>query len=152
MSWFAGSPSLAAQFEPRLAYCDAVTSTDPLHLSLTELVGLHPEPESVSVVAPGEAPQSGVCVGGGAAGAACNDVFGDSVAPIDAAGLADMVTSDHRVNDQVHFQPTPGHTPGHISVVVESAGQKAIITGDMAHNPMQIADPELSSDWLWEDL
>ncbi|MCP3855083.1 MAG: MBL fold metallo-hydrolase [Actinomycetia bacterium] len=74
-----------------------------------------------------------------------DDVFGDSVAPINAAGLADMVTSDHRVNDQVHFQPTPGHTPGHISVVIESAGQKAIITGDMAHNPMQIADPELSS-------
>ncbi|MCP5026365.1 MAG: MBL fold metallo-hydrolase [Actinomycetia bacterium] len=74
-----------------------------------------------------------------------DDVFGDSVAPIANAGLADMVTSEHRVNDQVHFQPTPGHTPGHISVVIESGDQRAIITGDMAHNPMQIADPELSS-------
>ena len=74
-----------------------------------------------------------------------DDVFGDSVAPISAAGLADLVVTDHRVCDEVHFQPTPGHTPGHISVVIESDGAKAIITGDMTHNPLQIADPDLSS-------
>lgn len=74
-----------------------------------------------------------------------DDVFGDSVAPITAAGLADMVPMDHVVADEVRFQPTPGHTPGHISVIVESGGQKAIITGDMTHNPIQIADPDLSS-------
>lgn len=74
-----------------------------------------------------------------------DDVFGDSVAPISDAGLADLVAIDHRVCNQVRFQPTPGHTPGHISVVIESDGAKAIITGDMAHNPMQLADPDLSS-------
>ena len=74
-----------------------------------------------------------------------DDVFGDSVAPIDAAGLSDLVGIDHRIDETVHFQPTPGHTPGHISVVIESEGERAIITGDMAHNPMQIADPDLSS-------
>jgi len=73
------------------------------------------------------------------------DVFGDSVAPISDAGQADLVPTDHRVCDEVVFQPTPGHTPGHVSVVIESGGEKAIITGDMSHNPIQIADPELSS-------
>lgn len=73
------------------------------------------------------------------------DVFGDSVAPIAAAGLADLVDTTHQVCEEVAFEPTPGHTPGHISVAITSGGQKAIITGDMAHNPMQIADPELSS-------
>ncbi len=73
------------------------------------------------------------------------DVFGDSVAPIAAAGLADQVSIDHRLSETVSFQPTPGHTPGHISLVIESKGQKAIITGDMTHTPMQIADPDLSS-------
>ena len=38
-----------------------------------------------------------------------------------------------------------GHTPGHISVLVASEGQRAIITGDMVHSPLQIADPDLSS-------
>jgi glyoxylase-like metal-dependent hydrolase (beta-lactamase superfamily II) len=75
------------------------------------------------------------------------DVFGDSVAPIAAAGLDDRVAIDHRLSDNLYFQPTPGHTPGHISLVIESEGQKAIITGDMTHNPMQIADPELSSSF-----
>lgn len=73
------------------------------------------------------------------------DVFGDSVAPIAEAGLADLVAIDHVVTEGISFQPTPGHTPGHISVRIESDGAKAIITGDMTHNPMQIADPELSS-------
>jgi len=73
------------------------------------------------------------------------DVFGDSVAPIVAAGLADLVDSDHRVCDAVCLQSTPGHTPGHVSVRIESGGARAVITGDMAHNPLQVADPDLSS-------
>ena len=73
------------------------------------------------------------------------DVFGDSVAPIVEAGLADLVPVDHRLNDEIGFQPTLGHTPGHVSVVISSGGERAIITGDMVHNPLQIADPDLSS-------
>jgi glyoxylase-like metal-dependent hydrolase (beta-lactamase superfamily II) len=73
------------------------------------------------------------------------DVFGDSVAPIADAGLADLVPSDHQLCPEVRLQPTPGHTPGHVSVVVESGAERAIITGDMAHHPIQIADPDLSS-------
>ncbi|MFN0027372.1 MAG: MBL fold metallo-hydrolase [Acidimicrobiales bacterium] len=73
-----------------------------------------------------------------------DDVFGDSVAPIHDAGLADLVPVDHRISDNVWFESTPGHTPGHISLIVESAGQRAVITGDMVHTPMQIDDPELA--------
>jgi len=73
------------------------------------------------------------------------DVFGDSVAPIVEAGLADLVAIDHRLSDEIWFQPTTGHTPGHISVVIRSEGDRAVITGDMVHNPLQIADPDLSS-------
>ena len=72
-------------------------------------------------------------------------VFEDSVAPIAAAGLVNYVSPEHSICDEVSFQSTPGHTPGHVSVVVESDEQRAIITGDMAHTPLQLADPELSS-------
>jgi glyoxylase-like metal-dependent hydrolase (beta-lactamase superfamily II) len=68
------------------------------------------------------------------------DVFADSVAPIAETGLLDLVPSDHRLSDEVAFKPTPGHTPGHISVTVESQGQHAVITGDMIHHPLQFAD------------
>ena len=73
------------------------------------------------------------------------DPFGDSVAPVVEAGLVDFVAPDHRLGDEVHFESTPGHTPGHISVVIESDGERAVITGDMLHHPMQLADPDLSS-------
>ncbi len=73
------------------------------------------------------------------------DVFGDSVQPIVDAGLAEFVGPDHRLCDEVWLESTPGHTPGHVSVRIESDGRRAVITGDMAHNPLQVADPSLSS-------
>ncbi len=75
------------------------------------------------------------------------DVFGDSVAPIVAAGLAEFVGSDHEITDSVKLQPTPGHTPGHVSVEISADGERAVITGDMTHSPIQMVDPALSSQF-----
>ena len=72
-------------------------------------------------------------------------VFEDSVQPIMDAGLADLVSPDHRINDEVWFESTPGHTPGHVSVIIESAGERAVITGDMIHHPLQFARPDMAS-------
>lgn len=70
---------------------------------------------------------------------------GETVRPVLDAGRADLVGLDHRVCEQVRLVPTPGHTPGHVSVVVESGAERAVITGDMAHHPIQFADPELGA-------
>jgi len=70
---------------------------------------------------------------------------GDTVRPVVDAGQADLVDADHRVCEQVRLVPTPGHTPGHVSVVVESGDDRAVITGDLAHHPIQIAEPDLAS-------
>lgn len=75
------------------------------------------------------------------------DLLGDSVTPVIDAGLVDLVDSTHKICPQVRFDPTPGHTPGHVSVVIESEGAHAVITGDMIHSPIQIARTELSSDF-----
>ncbi len=74
-----------------------------------------------------------------------DDVFADSVRPVADAGLVNMVEPNHRICDEVSFWSTPGHTPGHVSVSITSQGKRAIITGDMVHSPLQLADPELSS-------
>ncbi len=66
----------------------------------------------------------------------------DSVLPIFEADLVDLVGMDHVVTDEVRLIPTPGHTPGHVSVVVESRGEQAIITGDLFHHPLQMAHPD----------
>ena len=71
----------------------------------------------------------------------CN--VNDTVRPVIEAGAVDLVEVDHRICDEVRLVPTPGHTPGHVSVVVESGGERAVITGDMAHHPVQFAVPDL---------
>lgn len=72
-----------------------------------------------------------------------DDILGDSVRPIIAAGLADLVDTNHRLTDEVWLEPTPGHTPGHVSVRIESQGVHAVITGDLIHHPIQCSEPDL---------
>lgn len=72
---------------------------------------------------------------------AMQDVYADSVQPLFDAGLVDVVESDHRVAEGVRFEPTPGHSPGHVSVRIESKGEVAVITGDLVHHPAQFARP-----------
>ena len=69
-------------------------------------------------------------------------IMGDSVRPIFDAGLVDLVEMDHRISSEVRLRPTPGHTPGHVSVMIQSEGQTAVITGDIARHPCQMAHPE----------
>ena len=73
-------------------------------------------------------------------------ILADSVQPIFDAGLAQMVEMDHRISNEVRLMPTVGHTPGHVSVMIESKGETAIITGDMMHHPCQIGRP----NWINE--
>src|SRR5215468_3789021 len=50
----------------------------------------------------------------------------DSVDPILEAGLAEFIGPEFRLTDEVSLFPTPGHTPGHVSVMIESRGKKAV--------------------------
>jgi glyoxylase-like metal-dependent hydrolase (beta-lactamase superfamily II) len=72
-------------------------------------------------------------------------VFRDSVQPVLDAGLSESVAMDHALTDEVRLEPTPGHTPGHVSVHLTSRGAEGVITGDMMHHPVQIAEPGWSS-------
>jgi glyoxylase-like metal-dependent hydrolase (beta-lactamase superfamily II) len=67
-------------------------------------------------------------------------IMADSVAPVLDAGLAELVAMDHQVIDEIRLEPTPGHTPGHVSVRLASGGADAVITGDLMHHPVQIAE------------
>jgi len=71
-------------------------------------------------------------------------ILSDSVMPILDAGLAEFVQMDHRISPELRLTPTTGHTPGHVSVMIESDGESAVITGDMTHHPCQMAHPEWS--------
>lgn len=72
-------------------------------------------------------------------------VFADSVQPVLDAGLAKPIEGPAEVCEGVRLIPTPGHTPGHCSVIIESKGESAMITGDFLHHPIQFNDPALVS-------
>ena len=74
-----------------------------------------------------------------AAGEEKATIFRDSVAPIVDAGKADLVAGDARICDEITLIPTPGHSPGHISVHIRSAGEEGLLAGDVAHHPCQMA-------------
>jgi glyoxylase-like metal-dependent hydrolase (beta-lactamase superfamily II) len=69
-------------------------------------------------------------------------ILADSVTPIVEAGLATMVETNERICGEISLVPTLGHTPGHVSVMIQSQGEQALITGDFMHHPCQIAHPE----------
>jgi glyoxylase-like metal-dependent hydrolase (beta-lactamase superfamily II) len=69
-------------------------------------------------------------------------IMADSVTPVLDAGLADLVDVDHRVSDAMWLEPTPGHTPGHVSVRLRGGDAEAVITGDLMHHPIQMAEPQ----------
>jgi glyoxylase-like metal-dependent hydrolase (beta-lactamase superfamily II) len=68
-------------------------------------------------------------------------VYAESIAPVVAAGLADVVAPDADLGGGLRLESTPGHTPGHVSLWIESQGEIAIVSGDFLHHPVQCAEP-----------
>jgi glyoxylase-like metal-dependent hydrolase (beta-lactamase superfamily II) len=74
-----------------------------------------------------------------------------SLTPLAEAGVLEPVGLDHRITSEVRFLATLGHTPGHVSVIVESGGSTAVITGDATHSPIQFAHPEIAANRVDHD-
>jgi glyoxylase-like metal-dependent hydrolase (beta-lactamase superfamily II) len=72
-------------------------------------------------------------------------VFHDSVRPIMDAGRAELLASDARICNEITLIPTPGHSPGHMSVHIHSDGEEGLLSGDVAHHPCQMAHLDWSS-------
>ena len=58
--------------------------------------------------------------------------------PVERAGQLRVLWGDTRLTDEVRVMVTPGHTPAHQSVVIESGGETAVFLGDVAHWPLHI--------------
>lgn len=69
----------------------------------------------------------------------------ECVAPLEHHGKLRLIGPDHRVCDDVQLVPTAGHTPGHVSVRIESNDAVAYISGDVVHHPIQIAHSDIAA-------
>ena len=64
------------------------------------------------------------------------------LAPIIAANRLELVNDEYAATKEVVAIPTPGHTPGHVSFAVISAGERAYVLGDAVHKPVQLTEPD----------
>jgi glyoxylase-like metal-dependent hydrolase (beta-lactamase superfamily II) len=64
--------------------------------------------------------------------------FNGQVEPLKALDVLDLFSGETKITDELTAFPTPGHTPGHTSVLIASGGEKALIAGDLAHHPAQV--------------
>ncbi len=69
------------------------------------------------------------------------DAIEDSVRPVVDAGQAVFVEGGYAIGDEAVVEPLPGHTPGHSGLHLSSNGKEAIMTGDLMHHAVQIAEP-----------
>ena len=60
----------------------------------------------------------------------------NQVNPLIELGLLNKFEEEISLTDEVTTLPTPGHTPGHTSLLISSNNEKAIITGDAIHIPI----------------
>ena len=65
----------------------------------------------------------------------------ENVVPLKALSLMDLFGDGFNVTDEITSLITPGHTPGHMSFLLNSGGQKAAIIGDAIHSKVQISEP-----------
>ena len=74
----------------------------------------------------------------------------DSVLPIVAAGQAMLVDDRHAIDRWLRFEPSVGHTPGHVSVRLTTTAGDAVFSGDLMHRVVQVAEPEWSSRFCYD--
>jgi glyoxylase-like metal-dependent hydrolase (beta-lactamase superfamily II) len=67
----------------------------------------------------------------------------DRVEPLRDAGSVVLIDGELEVAAGVRLVPTPGHTPGHASVFIESEGAELVVLGDVVVHELQLADPDL---------
>jgi glyoxylase-like metal-dependent hydrolase (beta-lactamase superfamily II) len=73
-------------------------------------------------------------------------VFGDSVAPIIEAGMADLIEENEtRVAGCLDVEALPGHTQGMLSFCIHSKGEYGVFAGDIMHSPLQMVANQYNS-------
>jgi glyoxylase-like metal-dependent hydrolase (beta-lactamase superfamily II) len=73
-------------------------------------------------------------------------VFETAVRPISTAGRLTLLDATTHLTDEISLVASPGHTPGHYSVLISSGGEVGLISGDMLHHPVQLAFPDRGMD------
>jgi len=67
--------------------------------------------------------------------------LGRAIAALDDLGVLELLDGEEPVGEELTAIPTPGHSPGHNSLLVSSRGQQALVSGDAIVHPAQATEP-----------
>jgi glyoxylase-like metal-dependent hydrolase (beta-lactamase superfamily II) len=63
------------------------------------------------------------------------------IRPLAELEVLDLLPGETALTPEVTAIETPGHTPGHMAVVIASAGERAVISGDVFNHPLYVTEP-----------
>jgi glyoxylase-like metal-dependent hydrolase (beta-lactamase superfamily II) len=72
---------------------------------------------------------------------------GRTLGVLQRAGLLEPVEGDGDLGGGVRLVATPGESPGHMAVRVESRGQVVYCVGDLYHHPVEVERPDWMATW-----
>jgi glyoxylase-like metal-dependent hydrolase (beta-lactamase superfamily II) len=61
--------------------------------------------------------------------------------PLEALGALELVDGEHALTEELTILPSPGHTPGHTIVEINSRGEQVLLVADALLHPAQITEP-----------
>ncbi|MBI2888150.1 MAG: MBL fold metallo-hydrolase [Chloroflexi bacterium] len=67
--------------------------------------------------------------------------FTRDIAPLQALGCLELIEGEKALGPSLVTLPTPGHTPGHTSLLVTSGGQRAAVIGDVVLSTIDVEEP-----------
>lgn len=77
--------------------------------------------------------------------------FETDVRPLSNAGVMDLFDGEKVLTPSAIAVPTPGHTPGHTSVAITSAGEHAFILGDVVLSHIDAENPSWPNSFDWDN-
>jgi len=66
---------------------------------------------------------------------------------LDRLGVLDLVTGERELVPGIRIIPSPGESPGHQVLKVQSDGQTAYCVGDLFHHSAEVENPEWMAPW-----
>jgi glyoxylase-like metal-dependent hydrolase (beta-lactamase superfamily II) len=75
--------------------------------------------------------------------------FTRDIAALEALGVLELIDDGQAISPSLAALHTPGHTPGHMTVVVTSGGAEGFVIGDAFLTAVDVAEPDWVTTWDW---
>jgi glyoxylase-like metal-dependent hydrolase (beta-lactamase superfamily II) len=63
-----------------------------------------------------------------------------AMSSLDDLGVLWLMNGEESLTEEITAIPTPGHSPGHASLLVSSGGEQALVVGDVISHPAQVTE------------